>query len=34
VTNVVNGDGVLVRYNDGSTELFRQTYKDGEVVPD
>jgi len=33
-TNVVNGNGVRVWYNDYGTELSRQTYKDGELVRD
>ena len=34
VTNVVDGNGVLVRYNDDGTEDRRTTYKDGEIVLD
>ncbi len=29
VTNVVNGNGVMVYYNDDGKEAYRQTYKDG-----
>jgi len=32
VTNVVNGNGVWVWYNDDGTESFRTTYKDGVKV--
>jgi len=32
VTNVKNGDGVGVRYNEDGTEKARYTYKDGELV--
>ena len=31
-TNVVNGNGVVVSYNDDGTEDSRYTYKDGEEV--
>ena len=34
VTNVKNGNGVVVRYYDDGTESGRQIYKDGEVVRD
>ena len=33
-TNVVDGNGVEVYYNDDGTEAFRQTFKDGELVRD
>ena len=32
VTNVVDGDGVVVWYNEDGTVLSRETYKDGERV--
>ena len=32
VTNVKDGDGVGVRYNEDGTEKARYTYKDGELV--
>ena len=32
VTNVVNGNGVLVEYREDGTEKYRDTYKDGKVV--
>jgi len=32
VTNVKNGNGVWIRYNEDGTELFRSTYKDSELV--
>ena len=32
VTNVVNGNGVVVYYNDKGTEVDRETYRDGEYV--
>jgi len=32
VTNVKDGNGVTVRYNEDGTESSRYTYKDGEVV--
>ena len=32
VTNVKDGNGVWVRYNEDGTELFRSTYKDSELV--
>jgi len=32
VTNVVEGNGVLVSYNDDGTEFGRGTYKDGEMI--
>ena len=31
VTNVVNGNGVWVVYDDDGTEGYRQTYKDGKI---
>ena len=31
-TNVVNGNGVVVAYNEDGTKMLRETYKDGEVV--
>ena len=34
VTNVVNGNGVKVWYNNDGTEIYRLTYKDGETVRD
>jgi len=34
VTNIVDGNGVVVVYNDDGTEAFRQTFKDGELVLD
>jgi hypothetical protein len=34
VTNVVNGNGVWVWYNDDGTENSRHTFKDGEEVAD
>ena len=34
VTNVKDGDGVGVRYNEDGTEKARYTYKDGELVKD
>jgi antitoxin component YwqK of YwqJK toxin-antitoxin module len=34
VTNVVDGNGVIVWYKDDGTEELRQTYKDGELVKD
>ena len=34
VTNVVDGIGVWVMYNEDGTEAFRQTFKDGELVRD
>ena len=34
VTNVVNGNGVVVRYKEDGTEDYRLTYKDGEIVRD
>ena len=33
-TNVKDGDGVGVRYNEDGTEKARYTYKDGEIVKD
>ena len=32
VTNVKDGNGLWVWYNDDGTESFRTTYKDGEIV--
>ena len=34
VTNLQDGNGFLVRYNDDGTEKRRETYKDGEIVYD
>jgi len=34
ITNIVDGNGVSVYYNDDGTELFRNTWKDGEIVVD
>ncbi len=34
VTNVVDGNGVVVIYDDDGTEGYRQTYKDGRPVSD
>ena len=34
VTNVVNGNGVVVDYNEDGTENFRCTWKDGGALPD
>jgi hypothetical protein len=34
VTNVKDGNGVMVFYDEGGTERRRNTYKDGEVVID
>jgi antitoxin component YwqK of YwqJK toxin-antitoxin module len=34
VTNVVNGNGVWVMYEEDGTEKRRQTYKDGKIVRD
>ena len=34
VTNVVDGNGVVVVYNEDGTEDRRTTYKDGEIVRD
>ena len=34
VTNVVNGNGVVVVYEEDGTELYRVNYKDGEEVKD
>jgi antitoxin component YwqK of YwqJK toxin-antitoxin module len=34
VTNVVNGNGVVVQYNDDGTEDYHWTYKDGKRVFD
>ena len=34
VTNVKDGSGVVVVYNEGGTESGRQTFKDGELVFD
>jgi antitoxin component YwqK of YwqJK toxin-antitoxin module len=34
VTNVKDGNGILVWYNEDGTELIRNTYKDGELVKD
>ena len=34
ITNVVDGNGVLVYYNDDSTESRRESFKDGEEVID
>jgi antitoxin component YwqK of YwqJK toxin-antitoxin module len=33
-TNVMNGNGVMVFYDEGGTESERTTYKDGERVED
>jgi len=33
-TNLVNGKGVVVDYNEDGTEKARRTYKDGKVVED
>jgi len=33
-TNVKDGDGVLVAYNEDGSENFRETYKDGELFFD
>jgi hypothetical protein len=33
-TNVVNGNGDWVRYNNGGAEIRRETYKDGVLVPE
>jgi hypothetical protein len=32
VTNLKNGNGILVWYRDDGTKLFRSTYKDGKEV--
>jgi hypothetical protein len=32
VTNIVNGNGVMVWYKDDGTEDRRLTYKDGELI--
>ena len=34
VTNVKDGNGVLLGYNEDGTEKFRQTFKEGQVVED
>jgi hypothetical protein len=34
VTNVKDGNGVLVIYKDDGTERFRETYKNGKIVED
>ena len=34
VTNVVDGNGITVGYNDDGTEDYRITYKDGARVSD
>ena len=33
-TNITNGNGVWVRYNDDSTEKTRHSFKDGDRVND
>jgi len=33
-TNLNNGNGVVVWYNEGGTESYRNTFKDGELVDD
>jgi hypothetical protein len=32
MTNLKNGNGIVVWYNDNGTEKGRLTYKDGEIV--
>ena len=34
VSRIVNGNGVAVMYKDDGPELFRATYKDGQLVKD
>ena len=34
VSNVKDGNGVLLGYNEDGTEKFRQTFKEGQVVED
>tara|TARA_Y100001934_G_scaffold73467_1_gene91324 strand:- start:34 stop:588 length:555 start_codon:yes stop_codon:yes gene_type:complete len=34
VTNLKDGNGVLVWYNEDGTERIRETYKDGDIVED
>jgi antitoxin component YwqK of YwqJK toxin-antitoxin module len=34
VTNLENGNGVVVNYKDDGTEEYRATLKDGEIVED
>ncbi|SVD53117.1 uncharacterized protein METZ01_LOCUS405971 [marine metagenome] len=34
VTNIKDGNGIRVWYNEDGTEDFRVTYKDGEAVRD
>ena len=34
ITNIVDGNGVIVRYREDGTENYRYSYKDGELVED